>query len=134
MKNQRRKQVFATLLIPIHVFTICGCSVTDSVTLPGNQIPVGSNFTIASAILKDGHVIEFESNSGMYVEKEKDGKSYRAIVGTTAGKSVEVEPEKVLEVRFERTRSSGAGSFALGVLVGMPMGVGILILAFSGSR
>jgi hypothetical protein len=134
MNSQRRRQVVASLLIAIHVITICGCSVTDSITLPGNQIPAGSNFTIASAILKDGHVIEFENNSGMYVEKNRDGKSYRVIVGTTAGKSVEVEPEKVLEVRFEHTRSSGAGSFALGVLVGMPLGVGILILAFSGSR
>jgi hypothetical protein len=122
MKHQRSNKPLVWLLITLHVVMIYGCSVTNRITLPGNEIPVGSNFTIAKVILKDGEIIEFDGNGGMYVEKVKDGKSYRAIVGAAYSKNVEIDPDKVLEVRFEQHESRGAGTFLVGFLVGLPAG------------
>lgn len=136
MKHQGFRQPLVWLLITVHVVTICGCTVTNRLTLPGNEIPVGSNFKIATVILKDGEIIEFDSNGGRYVEKSSDGKSYRVIVGTTHSKNVEIDPEKILDVKFEQKESSGTGSFIAGFLLGMPVGAGvfylILVAALSG--
>lgn len=128
MKHQRPRQVLVWLLITIHLVTIYGCSVTNRVTLPANEIPVGSNFKIATVILKDGEIIEFDRNGGRYVEKTNDGKAFRVIVGTANSKDVEIDSEKVLEVKFEQTESSGGGSFIVGFLLGLPAGAGILLL------
>jgi hypothetical protein len=83
---------------------------------------------IATVILKNGEIIEFDDRGGLCVEKTRDGKTYRAIVGTTRREIIEIDPEKVLEVRVEQKESSGLGSFMGGFLIGMPVGAGILIL------
>ncbi|OGU43101.1 MAG: hypothetical protein A2000_07630 [Ignavibacteria bacterium GWB2_36_8] len=136
MKHQGFIQSLVWLLITVHVVTIYGCSVTNRVTLPGNEIPVGSNFKIATVVLKNGEIIEFDSKGGRYIEKTTDGKSNRVIVGMTGGKNVEIDPEKVLEVRFEQEGSSSGGSFIAGFLIGIPVGAGvfylILVAAYSG--
>ncbi|MEX2116460.1 MAG: hypothetical protein WEB37_06210 [Bacteroidota bacterium] len=136
MKHQGFRQAVAWLLVTVHVVMIYGCSVTNRITLPGNEIPAGSNFKIATVILKGGETIKFDVNGGRYVERTSDGKSYRVIVGMTDGKNIEIDPEKVFEVRFEQEESSGGGSFIAGFLIGMPVGAGvfylILVAAFSG--
>jgi hypothetical protein len=128
MKHQGFRQHLVWLLISVHLVTVIGCSVTNHVTLPGNEIPVGSNFKIVTLILKDGGIIRFDGNGGRYVEKTSDGKLSRVIVGVTDGKNVEIDPERVLEVKFEQTESSGGGSFIVGFLLGLPVGAGILLL------
>lgn len=128
MKQQGFRQALVWLLIITHFVIICGCSVTNRVTIPGNQIPLGSNFKITKAILKDGGIIEFDSNGGLYVDKIRDGKSYRAIIGTTESRNVEIDAEKVLEVKLDQKESNATGSFIVGLLAGLPIGAGIVVL------
>jgi hypothetical protein len=128
MKHRGFRQHLVWLLITVHLVTIYGCTVTNRVTLSGNEMPVGSSLKIATIILKDGEIIEFEGGGGLCVEKTKDGKPYRAIVGMTHSKNVEIDPEKVLEVKVEQKESSGLGSFVAGFLIGLPVGAGILVL------
>jgi hypothetical protein len=128
MKHQRFRQPLVWLLITVHVATIYGCSTTNRVTLPGNEIPVGSNFKIATVILKDGEIIEFDSKGGRYVERTAEGKSNRVIIGVRDSKNVEIDPEKVLEVKFEQKESSGTGSFIAGFLIGIAASAGIIVL------
>jgi hypothetical protein len=128
MNHHGFRQPLVCLIIAVHLVTICGCTVTNRVTIPGNEIPVRSNFKIATVILKDGEIIEFDTNGGLYVEKTRDGKSYRVIAGTTEGKNVEIDPEKVLEVKLEHRESNGTGSFFLGLVLGLPVGAGIVVL------
>jgi hypothetical protein len=134
MNPQAVKQSLAALLIAAHIVTIAGCVTTSRVTLPGSEIPVGMNYKITTVIMKDGEVLQFDNEGGMYVERE--GKASRVIVGTTHGQRMEIDPEKVLEVRFEHSESSGGGSFIAGLLLGMPLGVGVFYLilaaAYSG--
>lgn len=136
MKHQRFRQHLVWLLITAHVVTISGCTVTNHVTLSGNEMPVGSNLKIATVILKNGDIIEFDGGGGLCVGKTKDGNPYRVIAGTTHSKNVEIEVEKVLEVKVEQKESSGAGSFIAGFLIGLPVGAGvfflILVASFNG--
>ena len=128
MKHQRFRQLLVGVLITVQLVMIYGCSTTNRITLPGNEIPVGSNFKISTVILKNGEIIEFNREGGRYVDKTIDGKSYRVIVGTAHSKDVEIDPEKVLEVKFEQEGLSSTGSFIVGFLFGMPVGAGVLIL------
>ncbi|MGA3246156.1 MAG: hypothetical protein ABSE41_16180 [Bacteroidota bacterium] len=128
MKHRGFRQHLVWLLITVHLVTIYGCTVTNHVTLSGNEMPVGSNLKIATVILKDGDIIEFDSGGGLCVEKTKDGKPYRVIVGMTHSKNIEIDPEKVLEVKVDQKESSGLGSFVAGFLIGLPVGAGILVL------
>jgi hypothetical protein len=134
MSHHECRQVLVGLLIVAHVVMIAGCVTTSRVTLPGSQIPVGMNYKITTVIMKDGEIHQFDNDGGMYVERE--GKASRVIVGTTHGQRMEIDPEKVLEVRFEHSESSGGGSFIAGLLLGMPVGVGVFYLilaaAYSG--
>ena len=129
MKHQGFRQPLVLLLITVHLVMIFGCTATNRLTLPANEIPVGANFKIAAVILKDGQIITFDRDGGLYIEKMIEGKWYRAIIGMTVNKSVEVDPEKVLEVKFEQTESSGADSFIVGFLIGLPVGALGLFLA-----
>lgn len=133
MQHQRYAQSIVWLLIAVHLVTVYGCSTTNYLTLPGNEFPVGADFTIAAAILKDGEIVTFDGNRGMYVDKVKDGTSYRVIVGTANGKVVEIEPEKVLEVRFEQNKPNTTGTFFAGFLLGMPVGVLVFYLILAAS-
>jgi len=128
MINQGYRQPLVWLVIAVHLVAVCGCSVTNRISFPANAIPVGSNFKITSVILKDGQIIEFDSDGGQYLDKTSDGKSYRAIVGTSLHKDVEIDPAKVLEVKFEQEESSGTGNFFVGMLVGVPIGAGLVVL------
>ena len=128
MKHRGFRQHLVWMLITVHLVTTYGCTATNHVTLSGNEMPVGSTLKIASVILKDGEIIEFDSDGGMCVEKTKDGKRYRAFVGMTHSGNVEIDPEKVLEVKVDQKESSGLGSFVAGALIGMPVGAGILFL------
>ncbi len=134
MKHQGFRLLLIWLLIAVHAITIYGCTGTNRVTLPPNEIPVGSNFRIATVILKDGEIIRFDHNGGRYVERISDGTSHRVIVGMADGKNTEIDPEKVLEVKFEEAES--ASNFTTGFLLGIPVGAGlfylILAAAFSG--
>jgi hypothetical protein len=128
MQHQRVTQSVVWLLIAVHLVTVYGCSTTNYLTLRGNEVPVGTNFVIAAVILKDGELITFEGTRGMYVEKIRDGKSYRVIVGTKNSQEVEIDPEKVLEVRFQQSESNSTGNFFAGLFLGMPVGVLVLYL------
>jgi len=128
MKHQVYRLPLVWLLIAVHLVTVCGCTVTNRITLPGNEIPVGSNFKIASVIFKDGKIVEFDGDGGRYVDKTSDGKPYRAIVGTSLHQEIEIDPAKVLEVKFEHEESSGTGNFFVGMLVGVPVGAGLVVL------
>ncbi len=128
MKHQRLGPALAWLLIVGHAITIFGCTGTNRVTLPPNETPVGSNFKIATVILKDGGIIRFDHNGGRYVERISDGTSHRVIVGMADGKNTEIDPEKVLEVKFEQEESGGSGSFVAGFLIGIPVGAGLFYL------
>jgi hypothetical protein len=128
MQHQRVSHSVVWLLIAVHLLTVYGCSTTNYLTLRGNEVPVGTNFVIAAVILKDGELITFEGNRGMYVEKVRDGKAYRVIVGTKNDRDVEIDPEKVLEVRFVQNVSNTTGSFFAGFFLGMPVGVLVLYL------
>jgi len=136
MKHRGFRQPLVWLLVTIQLVTIFGCAVTNRVTLPANEVPVGSNFKIVTVILKDGEIIEFDSNGGRYVERARDGKAYRVIVGTAHGKTVEIDSENVLDVKFEQRESGGGGSFLAGFLIGLPVGAVvfylILVAAYSG--
>ncbi|MEK9138011.1 MAG: hypothetical protein AAB393_12870 [Bacteroidota bacterium] len=136
MEHRGFRQALVWLLITAHLITISACTTTERLTLPGNEIPLGSDYRIASVILKDGEVVQFDSKGGRYVEKAREGKSYRAIVGTAQGRDVEIDPDKVLEVRFEQKESRGGGSFIVGFLLGLPVGaLGlylVLLAAYSG--
>ena len=91
---------------------------------------------MVKVVLKSGEVIQFDSDGGMYVEKQIDGKSTRVMVGNADGKRLEIDPVNVLEAKFEQKGSGGGGSFVVGFLVGIPVGVGLLYLiaalAYSG--
>ena len=128
MKHQVFRQPLVWLFITVHVVTICGCTTTNAITLPGNETPAGSGFIIATVTLKDGEIIEFDNDGGWYTDKTKNGKSYRFIVGTTDGKKVEIDPEGVLEVTFAQEEANGSVSFIAGLLIGMVAGAGILLL------
>ena len=132
MRHNKLTHSLVWLLITVHLVTICGCTTTNRLTLPGNETPVGSNYKITTVILKDGEVIEFDRDGGLYVEKIKGGTSYRAIVGTTSNKKIEIDPENTLEVKFEQQESNGSGSFFLGLLLGLPVGAGLLVLILTG--
>jgi hypothetical protein len=133
MQHQRVTQSVVWLLIAVHLVAVYGCSTTTHLTLRGNEVPVGTNFVIAAVILKDGEIIEFDGNRGMYVDKVKDGKSYRAIVGSKNSKDIEIDPEKVLEVRFEQSKSNSTGTFFAGFFFGMPVGVLVFYLILTAS-
>jgi hypothetical protein len=128
MKHRGFRQHLVWMLITVHLVTIYGCTATNHVTLSGSEMPVGSSLKIATVILKDGEIIEFDSGGGLCVERTRDGKPYRVIVGMTHSRNVEIDPEKVLEVKVDQKESSGLGSFIAGFLIGMPVGVGILVL------
>jgi hypothetical protein len=128
MKHHGFQKSLVWLLLTAHLVMISGCSVTKRITLPGNEIPVGQLYDIAKVILKDGEVVEFDGNRGRYVEKIRDGQSHRVIVGMTHGQNVEIDPEKVLEVKIEQREPSTAGAFLGGLLLGMPVGAGIMLL------
>jgi len=128
MNHQGFGRPLAWLLITVYAVTIGGCSTTNLVTLPVNEPPVGSNFTIATVTLKDGEIIEFDGDGGWYLEKTKEGKSYRVIVGTTQNKNVEIDPEKIREVTFEQEEPNVRASFGLGFLIGLPVGAGLILL------
>ena len=136
MKHQRFRQVLIFTLIALQLVMVYGCSTTSRTTLPGNEIPVGSNFKIVSVILKDGKIIEFDDKGGRYVDKTTNEKSHRVIVGMMDGKHVEIDPDKILEVKIEQEGTSGTGSFIAGFLVGLPFGALalyiIVALSFSG--
>ena len=133
MKHQRSRQLLVGVLITVHLVTVYGCYSTEHLTLPGNEIPVGSDFKIATVILKDGEIIEFGSEGGRYIEKISDGKSFRVIVGTAHSKEVQIDPENVLEVKFEQERPNSTGSFIVGLLVGMPVGALVLVAIVAAS-
>jgi hypothetical protein len=116
------------LIITVYLMSVCGCSVTNHLTLHGNEIPLGSNFKIRTVILKDGQIIDFDKEGGMYVNKMRDGQSYHAIVGTSLRNEIEVDPENVLEMKIDQQGSGGAGSFFMGMFVGIPVGAGLLVL------
>jgi len=128
MNHHGFRLVAIWVLITVQVVTICACSVTKSVTLPGNEIPVGLDYRIVTVKLTDGKIIEFDGIGGTYVEKTKDGKAGRVIVGTSDGSKIEIESEKVTEVTFEHTRSSGTGSFFAGFGLGLPVGAALFYL------
>lgn len=131
MKHQGFRQPLVWLLIIVHAVTLYGCSTTNRLTLPGNEIPVGSNFRIATVILKDGQIVEFDGNGGRYVEKAGDGNSHRVIVGMRDSRNVEIDPDKVLEVKFEQKEPSGTGNFIAGFLVGIAASAGVIVLIFA---
>jgi hypothetical protein len=124
------------LLIVTHVVALSGCATTTTITLPPSVIPVASDIRIASVVLKDGTIIEFDVNRGMYVDKVADGTPVRAIVGKARGRIVEIDPQTAKEVRFEQTTSNAGGSFLTGFLLGLPVGAVafylFLVAAFSG--
>ncbi|MBI5473415.1 MAG: hypothetical protein HY961_13805 [Ignavibacteriae bacterium] len=131
MKHQSCKRPLVWLLIAANAIAIYGCATTNRVTLPANEIPVGSSFKIVSVILTDGQLVTFDRNGGRYVERTIDGAPRRVIVGEANSKDVEIDPEKVLEVRFEHEESGG--SFAAGFLLGIPVGASLLYLILSGA-
>ena len=131
MKHHGFRHFVVWLLLAALLLLACGCTSTNRVTVPPNEAPVGSNFKIASVILKDGAIVRFDNSGGVYVERTIDGKSSLFIVGSSSGKIVEIDPAKALEVNLEQTTTNGTGSFFTGLLLGMPIGVGILVLIAS---
>ena len=121
MNHQRYRIHHIWALITVHLILISGCATTNRVTLPGNDIPVGSNFQIVSVILRDGEIVVFDRKGGMYIERIADGITERVIAGNVGGKNIEIDPGNVLEVRFEQA-GSGGGSFASGFVLGLPVG------------
>ncbi len=133
MKYVRLNSYLVWLLITVHAVAMYGCSSTSRFTLPGNVIPVGSSIKITTVILRSGETIEFDSDGGSYEEKTKDGKLFRAIVGSSHGKVVEIDSEKVSQIKFEQEASSWKYTFFAGILVGAG-GLYLFAIAAFGGR
>jgi hypothetical protein len=133
MRHQPLRHCIVWLITTTQLAAISGCATTKRVTLPGNEVPVGTDFRIATVVLKDGDVVTFDGNGGRYIERTVEGKPRRMIVGTVDGRSAEVDPEKALEVRFEQEGSVGGAGFAVGFLLGIPVGAGLLFLILLGA-
>ena len=135
MDNAGCRKSMVWVLIAAHLVAIVGCSTTTRITLSGDQMPTDQTLKLTSVVLKDGTIIEFEGTGGISVQTVREGRPTSMIVGTSHRKHVEVDPSKVLEARYERTEASGAGSFLVGFLLGLPAGALIfylvLVAAFS---
>ena len=134
MSNQRegtrnQKRGFVFFLIVSHLVMVIGCTSTRQTTLMDGEMPATQGAKIVSVTLKTGDIVQFDNEGGRYVEKMKEEKSYRAIVGLTeSNKHIEIDPQTVLELKIETKESSGGGSFLVGMLVGMPLGVAVFYL------
>ena len=128
MKQGKYTQALIWMLIATHLGTIYGCTTTSKLTLSGSEIHSGSNYRITSVLLNDGQIIEFEGEGGRFVDTTANDQQHRTIVGTSLHKDVQIDPARVLEVRLEHKESSGAGNFFVGMLVGVPVGAGVLVL------
>jgi hypothetical protein len=128
MNGRGVRRVCLGALVTFQIVSSGACSVTERVTLPANEMPVAPDFRIATVRLTNGQIITFDGDGGMYIEKPMDGKPHRMIAGTTKGTMIEIEPENASVVNFERSKSSGMGSFLAGIGVGLPVGAALFYL------
>ncbi|MBI5463602.1 MAG: hypothetical protein HY966_01455 [Ignavibacteriales bacterium] len=122
-RNQFSNVCVVWLFITAHLCFVCGCTSTVQSTVDGDEIPVAPNLKVVSVIMKSGEIVHFDAAGGRYVERNKDSRFYKAIVGNTEDhKYAEIETSSVVETKIEQKQASGMGSFAAGFLLGMPAG------------
>lgn len=114
-----------------YCFWMAGCTATTRDTIIRDELPEWANEKIVEVLLENGDVVRFDEAGGRYVPKYTAETRHPMIVGLTWDKkTIEVDVERVLEVKIERTEMSAAGTILL-IVVGVPVALlAIVVVIF----
>jgi hypothetical protein len=120
-----------------YCFWMAGCTATTREMIIRDELPEWANEKIVEVMLDNGDIVRFDGTGGHYVPVYAAQTRRAMIVGLTWDKkTIEVDVERVLEAKIERTEISAGGTVLL-IFVGVPvalLAVVVVILIISPPR
>ncbi len=121
-------RVLTIFLIFLHLLIISACTTTKQTSMLPDELRYPQEGRIVQIILISGELITFDKDGGGFIETLNEGRLYRAIVGVTVeGNTVEIETDRIQEVRIERREGNVLGTIAL-ITIGVPASLFAIML------
>ncbi len=121
-------RTIAVATLCAYCFWMVGCTATTRDTIIRDELPEWANEKIVEVMLDNGDIVRFDGTGGHYVPTYGAETSRAMIVGLTWDKkTINVDVEKVLEVKIERTETSAVGTI-LFIFVGVPVALLMVVV------
>lgn len=121
-------RVLTIFVIFLHLIIVSGCTTIKQTSMFPVELRYPQEGRIVQVILISGEIITFDKDGGGFIETVDEGRLYRAIVGVTVGgNTVEIETDRIQEVRIERREGNVLGTVAL-ITIGIPASLFAIML------